>query len=92
MGKVIKRGNKKQTFSPTKIRNSIQAAAKEAKLHYTKAKALTKEIGEPVITLYKNKRLIKTTDLRRSILRRLDRRAKKVSSAWKRYDKKRKKR
>ena len=90
MGTVIKKGGRKQLFNATKLRRSILKAAKEAKLSKAKANELIKQVAEPVIALYKKKK-VKTADLRKALLGRLNRRAKKVSSAWKRYDRARKK-
>ena len=89
MGKVIKRGGRKQAFSSAKIKRSVYKAARETKLSASKIKELVKDVAEPVIKLYKNKRTVKSVVLRRSILKRLDRRAKSVSAAWRRFDRKR---
>lgn len=88
MGVVIKKGGRKQAFSASKIRKGILMAAREAKISSLKAKVLIREVGEPVISLYGKKRTVKAADLRRSILGRLDRKAKKVSAAWRKYDRK----
>lgn len=87
---VIKRDGKAQKFSPSKIKGVIEKSAKEAGLSAARRKELLKDVAEPVIKLYKHKR-VKSTLLRKSILRRLDRRAKSVSAAWRRYERKRKK-
>ena len=92
MGQVVKRGGKKrQVFSAAKIRYSIQKAARDARLSPAKASKLVKEISDAVVKQYKGKRIVKSTVLRRSILGRLDRKMKSVSSAWRRYEKRRKK-
>ena len=54
-----------------------------------KVRWLVSEVAEPVILLSKKKRLVKATDLRRSILGRLDRRSKATANAWRRFDRKR---
>ena len=91
MGQVIKRGGKKrQVFNSAKIRKSIQKAAKDVKFSPTKIKELVKEVGNAVIKQYKGKRVVKSIVLRKSILGRLDRRVKSIASAWKRYEKRRK--
>ena len=90
MGTVVKKGGKKQAFSAAKIRRSVEKAAKDVKMAPAKVKELVKNVADPVIALYKKKRTVKVSALRRSILGRLDRRAKKVSAAWRRYDKKKK--
>ncbi len=91
MAKVVKKSGKKQTFLPRKIRTSVERAAKEAGLNPKKTKELVEEVAEPVIELYRKKKVVKAADLRRSLLGRLDRKAKKVSAAWRRYDRKKKK-
>ena len=86
---VIKRGGRKQSFSPVKIKRSIEKTAKEAGLSSARRKELLKEVALPIIKLYKNKR-VKSTQIRSSILRRLSTRAKSVVAAWRRYDKRKK--
>lgn len=89
MARVIKKGGKgKQAFVPAKLKRSVERAAKEAGLSSSKVKQLVKEVVEPVVVLARKKRTIKAADLRRSLLGRLERRAKKVVTAWKRFEKK----
>jgi len=88
MGKVIKRSGRKQAFSAAKIRRSIQKTAKKAKLSPTKTKQIVKEVGDPVIKLYKGKGLVKSTVIRKSILGRLQRRSSAAASVWRKYKKK----
>ena len=88
MGLVIKRGGKKQSFSGSKIKGAIEKAAKDAGISSLKRNELIKEVAVPVIDLYKGKRAVKAVELRKSILKRLERRAKSVVSAWRRYEKK----
>ena len=90
MTKVLKKGGKKQAFSVSKLKKSIEKAAKDAGLPNSKIKVLVKEVAEPVIALAKKKRTVKAAALRRAILGRLDRKAKAVSNAWRRYDRKKK--
>ena len=85
---VIKKRGRKQAFSSAKIRNAVLKSAKDAKLSPAKVKQLVKDVADPVISLAKGKRRVKAADLRRSLLGRLDRRAKSVSNAWRRFDKK----
>lgn len=87
MSTVIKRSQVKQKFSPSKIKNSIYMAAKEAGLSMFKIKELEKEVAEPVIKHFRSKKSIRASEIRKSILGRLDRKAKSVSSSWRKYDK-----
>ena len=89
MTQVIKKGGKKkQAFSPSKIKSAIQRSAKEAGFSPSKTEALVKEVGNGVIDFFGKKRVVKSTDIRRSILRRLERRAKAVVSKWKSFERK----
>ena len=87
MGVVIKRDGRKQNFSPAKVKKAVTLACKDAGLSASRTKELIISVADPVIEMYKNKR-VRSVDLRRSVLRRLDRKARSASSAWRRYEKK----
>lgn len=91
MTNVIKRSGKKQRFSTAKLKKAIFKAAKDAKLKSIKIRILLKDIAGSIIRKVKLRKLIKAVDLRKAILKRLDRKARKVAQAWRRYDKSRKK-
>jgi len=91
MGQIIKRGGKKQAFSATKIRKAIQKAAKDAKFSPAKTKEVVRNVGEAVIKYYKNKKAVKSVDVRKAILGRLDRGVKPVAFVWRKFEKKRRK-
>lgn len=91
MVQVIKRGGRRQKFMPEKIRKSIRGAATRAKISQAKTRELVSDVGNSVIDFFKKKRLVKTVDIRKSILGRFNRRVKSVASAWKRSEKKKKK-
>ncbi len=89
MTEVIKRGGKKrQAFSPSKIKGAITKAAKEAGLSPKKSEELAKEVGGGVVGFFGKKRVVKATDIRKSILRRLERRAKSVAAKWRSFERK----
>lgn len=88
MGVVIKRSGKKQAFSGEKIKKAVEKAARDAGISGLKKNNLIKEVAVPVINLYKKKRAVKAVDLRKSILKRLGRRAKSAVAAWRRFEKK----
>lgn len=83
---VIKKGGKKQAFSVAKLRRSVERAAKDAKLKGSKA--LVKEVVDPLVKALKKRKTIKASALRKAMLGRIERRAKAVASAWKRFDRK----
>jgi len=88
MVNVVKKGGKKQGFSPAKIRHSVEYAAKDAGLKASKIKELIANVAEPVITWVKTKRIVKASAIRKAILGRLDRKAKSVANAWRKFEKK----
>jgi transcriptional regulator NrdR family protein len=90
MTTVIKKGGRRQAFSAAKIKRSVLKAAKEAKLSKSKAQALVKEVATPVIALCKKKRTVKSSYIRKTLLGRLNRKAKSVVSAWRKYDRRKK--
>lgn len=91
MGQVIKRGGRKQAFNAAKIKKSIHGAAKKAGFSPAKQRALVKEVGDAVIDLYKKKRVVPTSVIRKSVLGRIDRRVKSVGRAWRVVEKKKRK-
>jgi len=88
MTNVIKRGGqRKQAFSPSKIKSSIKGAAKEAGFSPKKTEEVVREVGNEVINFFGKKRVVKAVDIRKSILGRLQRRSKAAAAAWKRFEK-----
>jgi transcriptional regulator NrdR family protein len=88
MTHVIKRGGKrKQPFSPSKIKSAIKGAAKEAGFSPKKVEDTIKEVGNEVIDFFGKKRVVKSIDIRKSILGRLQRRSKAAATAWRRFEK-----
>lgn len=88
---VIKRSGKKQAFMPSKLRRSVEKAAKEAGISSGKIKILVNEVVDPFINITKKKRVVKAVEIRKSVLRRIERRMKSVASAWRRHEKKKRK-
>ncbi len=88
MVKVIKRSGKREDFRPGKIKKSVEKAAKEAGMAPKNIRILISDVVDPLVDVVKKKRAVKAVDIRKSVLRRLDRRAKSVSGAWRRYDRK----
>jgi transcriptional regulator NrdR family protein len=89
MTQVIKRGGKRrQAFNPSKIRTAIKKTAKEAGFSPSKVEETVKDVGEGVIGFFGKKKVVKSVDIRKSIIRRLERRAKVLASKWKQFEKK----
>ena len=90
MTKVLKGNRKKQTFNTAKIRSSIRAAAKEAKLSTARAQRLARSLSIHVAKGLKGKKVVRTSSIKRAILAHLRKEAKPVARAWKRYERKKK--
>ncbi|MDO8628194.1 MAG: hypothetical protein Q7R56_00380 [Nanoarchaeota archaeon] len=86
MVKVIKRSGKQQVFSVVKIRKSVLAAAKDARLSAAKTKQVVEDVSMSIQKSLKGKKVIRSVDLRKKILGRLDRLARSVARAWREYD------
>ena len=83
---VIKKGGeRKEIFNAAKIIKSVENAAKDANLASGK---FLKEIAEPTIKYFQKKKIVKTSDIKKSILRKLAKKSKAVLMAWKMYEKK----
>jgi transcriptional regulator NrdR family protein len=91
MTSVVKRGGIKQRFSPSKLKKSIEKALKDAKVPKAKRDRLVKEVGGAVIALFKRRKLVKTTEIRKAVLTRLVKKSKAAVAAWKRSEKKKRK-
>ncbi|MDD5012303.1 MAG: ATP cone domain-containing protein [Candidatus Nanoarchaeia archaeon] len=88
MTHVIKRGGqRKQAFSPSKIKKAIKGAVKEAGFSPRKTEEVVNEVGNEVVNFFGKKKVVKSVDIRKSILGRLERRSKSAAAAWKRFEK-----
>lgn len=91
MAYVIKRGGRKQTFMPSKIKNSIEMAAKAAGVAKAKRDEFAKEISQAVAAKYKARKLVKISEIRSAVVERLGRRSKAALASWKKQEKKKRK-
>jgi transcriptional regulator NrdR family protein len=87
---VIKRDGSRQPFSEQKIRESIEAAAKEANLSETRIHQIIEDASREPIRLSKRETPVETKILRDKILGRLDTIEPSVSRAWRLFDGKKK--
>jgi transcriptional regulator NrdR family protein len=91
MTNVIKKGGGKQRFSPSKLKKSIDWALKDAKVAKKKRDLLVKEVGGEIIALFSKRKLVKTTEIRNAVLKKLVKKSKAAVAAWKRSEKKKRK-
>jgi len=87
---VIKRDGGHQAFSEKKVRKSIEAAAKEAKVPRKRTREVVDDASREPLNLSKGTTPIETKSIREIILARLDTIEPSVSEAWRAFDRKRK--
>ena len=91
MTKVIKRGCKKsESFHSNKIRKGIENAAKDAGFSPAQRYALIRDVGEFAVAFARSKPAVKSIEIRKSVLKKLDKKAKPVARAWRKFEKKKK--
>ena len=83
---VVKRDSKKERFDETKLKSSIEAAAREAKLPENRVKSLVEEVSKNIIDYARKEKNIRASLLRETILNKLDVAAPDVSRTWRDYD------
>jgi len=89
MADVIKRDGSRQAFSEKKVRNSIEAAAREAKVPDPRIKQVVADAAREPLSLSKGKQPIETKIIREKILSRLDSIEPKAAEAWRAFDSRR---
>jgi transcriptional regulator NrdR family protein len=90
MTKVIKRGGKKQAFNSSKLKKSVQKACRDAKLSSSTKKEVLNEVVIPTIAVIKKRKVIRSTDIRKLLLKKLGKHSKGAAKAWKSFEKKKK--
>jgi transcriptional regulator NrdR family protein len=83
---VIKRDGGHQAFSEKKVRRSIEAAAKEAKVPRKRIREVVDEASREPLKLSIGPTPVETKTIREIILARLDTIEPSVSAAWRAFD------
>ena len=83
---VIKNDGSEGPFDESKIRKSIETAAKEAGLPDGRIEELVEQVTGVAVGLAEGKEKIATSELRESILSKLDEVEPAVSEAWRKHD------
>ncbi len=86
---VIKRGGKKETFKPAKLKRSIVKAMRDAHVPAARAKKITAKVSRLVMKSVAKRKAVTTSVLRKKVLSRLDTLEPMAAKAWRRYDKRR---
>ena len=90
MAEVIKRDSSRQAFSAQKVRDSVEAAAKEARLTEERTRQVVEDAAKAPLGLAGGVKPVETIMIRDMILTRLDVIEPSVSEAWRSFDRKRK--
>ena len=86
---VIKRGGKKETFRPEKIKRSIRGAAKDAHLSPARAKRAVGKVSRAVLKFAAKRKAVRSAVLKQKILWHLARVEPAAAKAWRKYDRRR---
>ena len=86
---VIKRDSRRQAFSKAKIVGAVEKAAREARVSSDKRREYAREISEGVAKSLSRRSSVRSSEIRRRVLKRLESRSRAAVSAWKRHDRKR---
>ncbi len=85
---VIKNSGKKERFDLEKVRNSISKAVIDAGLSADRMKNSIERVTKNVYAMAKSKATITTKEVRNRILSDFDKINKRVSNAWRKFEKK----
>lgn len=86
---VIKRGGKREPFRAEKLKGSIRAACKDARIPAARAKRTIAKVSGPVLKFAAKRKAIGTAVLRKKVLAGLKKVEPKAAKAWLRHDKRR---
>jgi transcriptional regulator NrdR family protein len=86
MTTIVKRDSKRERFEESKIKRSIEAAARDARLPEDRVKRLAEGASRNIIQFARNEKEIRTATIREIVLDKLDLTAPEVSKAWRDYD------
>ena len=92
MVNVIKRNGRRQKFSKAKLASSIEKAARESGMNAIRARDICDRMSADIAKRIRDRDEIRSSDLRRRVLGRLDRSAKRIAACWRRHERKVKKR
>lgn len=87
--RVTKRDGRRERFSSAKLARAVEKAAREGKIVASKRKRLSREVARDVAASLGRRSAVRSTELRARTLRRLDNRARRASTAWRRYERRR---
>ncbi|MGB9847606.1 MAG: ATP cone domain-containing protein [Minisyncoccia bacterium] len=83
---VIKKSGEKEPFDPTKIENSIRAAAIDAGLTPEKIDEIANRVAKIVIEAVAEKDEVNTSEIKEKILAELDVVEPAVADAWRKFE------
>jgi len=83
---VTKKDGTKEPFDAGKIKNAIEAAAKDAGLAEERKNEIVGQVSAKVIAMADGKEEITSSEIKESILSELDSVEPSVSAAWRKYD------
>jgi transcriptional regulator NrdR family protein len=86
MTTVVKRDNSREMFNERKLRTSILAAARDARLPEDKVKRLEQHVARNIVDYVHKEKEIRSATIREAVLNKLDITAPEVSRSWRDHD------
>ncbi len=86
---VIKRGGKKETFKPEKLKKSIRKACVDAKIPRAKIKRLVSKVSTPVLKFARKRKTIGYAVLHKKVLAGLKKAEPKAATSWLKFERRR---
>ncbi|HOK20990.1 MAG TPA: ATP cone domain-containing protein [Candidatus Paceibacterota bacterium] len=83
---VIKKTGEKEPFDPTKVEDSIRAAAADANLTPERTESVVNRVAAVIIEMATKREEIATSEIRARILKELEVLEPSVAEAWKKFE------
>ena len=85
--KVVKRDDRREDFDDKKLRRAIEKAAERANIDKDKVKEITDRVAKDVRDNFKDRDDVKSDDIRKRVLDRLDSEERKIADSFRNFKK-----
>ncbi len=85
--KVVKRDEKREDFDDKKLRRAIERAAERAEIDKDKAREIAERVAKNVEENFRDRDDVKTADIRKRVLDRLDSEERKIADSFRKFKK-----
>lgn len=86
---IIKRGGKREPFRAEKVKRSVRAACKDARIPAVRARKIVSKVAGPVLRFAAKRQTVRAAVIQKKLLAGLRKAEPKAAKAWLVYDKRR---